>query len=58
VNEMAKTTTDSGELSHRHTATTTYLLRPRSGVPYEIERKVCTACQRVLGERPLRRAAA
>jgi hypothetical protein len=44
--------------SHEHTAVTTYLLRRRSGVPYEVERKVCSDCQRVLHERPLRRAAA
>lgn len=44
--------------THRHTAVTTYLLRRRSGVPYEVERKVCSGCQRVLDERPLRRAAA
>jgi hypothetical protein len=43
---------------HEHRAVTTYLLRRRSGVPYEVERKVCAACSRVLDERPLRRAAA
>jgi hypothetical protein len=56
VNDMAKTTQDPAE--HRHTARTTHLLARRSGVPYEVERKVCTACLRVLDERPLRRAAA
>jgi NMD protein affecting ribosome stability and mRNA decay len=43
---------------HRHTEVTTRVLRQRAGVPYEIERKVCSTCDRVLGERPLRRAAA
>jgi hypothetical protein len=43
---------------HEHTAVTMYLLRRRSGVPYEFERKICSACSRVLDERPLRRAAA
>jgi hypothetical protein len=43
---------------HEHTAVTTHLLRRRSGVPYEVEQKVCTACRHVLDERPLRRAAA
>jgi hypothetical protein len=43
---------------HRHTARTVHVLRQRSGVPYEVERKVCSACQRVLDERPLRRTAA
>jgi hypothetical protein len=44
--------------THAHTAVTTYLLRQRAGVPYEIERVVCLECRRVLGERALRRAAA
>jgi hypothetical protein len=43
---------------HEHRAVTTYLLRRRSGVPYEVERKICAGCRRVLDERPLRRAAA
>ena len=43
---------------HEHRAVTTYLLRRRSGIPYEVERKVCSGCSRVLDERPLRRAAA
>lgn len=43
---------------HEHRAVTTYLLSRRSGIPYEVERKVCSACSRVLDERPLRRAAA
>ena len=33
-------------------------LRQRAGIPYEVERKVCSACERVLDERPVRRAAA
>lgn len=43
---------------HKHTAITTHAIRQRSGVPYEVERKVCVACQRLLDERPLKRAAA
>jgi NMD protein affecting ribosome stability and mRNA decay len=43
---------------HRHSAVVTHLLRQRSGVPFEVEQKVCKSCQRVLDERPLRRAAA
>lgn len=43
---------------HRHTAVAVHALRPRSGVPYEVERVVCSTCGRVLQERPLRRAAA
>jgi NMD protein affecting ribosome stability and mRNA decay len=44
--------------SHRHVEVTTHVLRQRAGVPYEVVRTVCSSCQRVLGERPLRRAAA
>jgi NMD protein affecting ribosome stability and mRNA decay len=43
---------------HRHSAVVTHLLRQRSGVPFEVEQKVCKSCQRVLDERLLRRAAA
>jgi hypothetical protein len=43
---------------HRHSTVVTHLLRQRSGVPYEVERKTCTSCNRVLDERPVRRAAA
>jgi NMD protein affecting ribosome stability and mRNA decay len=43
---------------HKHTVTTLHALRQRSGIPYEVERQVCSSCQRVLDERPLRRAAA
>jgi hypothetical protein len=35
-----------------------HVLGQRDGVPFEVERVVCTACGRVLEERPLRRAAA
>jgi hypothetical protein len=43
---------------HKHVAVVTHVLRQREGVPYEIERYVCSDCRRVLEERPLRRAAA
>jgi hypothetical protein len=43
---------------HRHDVVTTYAIRQRSGVPYEIERLVCATCGQVLDERPLKRAAA
>jgi hypothetical protein len=35
-----------------------HALRQRAGVPYEVERQVCSECRRVLDERTLRRAAA
>jgi NMD protein affecting ribosome stability and mRNA decay len=43
---------------HKHTAVTTHAVAQRAGVPYELERTVCSQCRRVLAERPLRRAAA
>lgn len=43
---------------HEHIAVVTHVLRQREGIPYEMERRVCSDCQRVLEERPLRRAAA
>jgi NMD protein affecting ribosome stability and mRNA decay len=41
-----------------HTVVVIHALRQRAGVPYEVERTVCTDCRRVLDERQLRRAAA
>jgi hypothetical protein len=44
---------------HKHERTSTTLaIRQRSGIPFEVERKVCADCKRVLDEKPLRRAAA
>jgi hypothetical protein len=43
---------------HRHKAVSTHVLVRRAGVPYEVERRVCKDCERVLSERPVRRAAA
>lgn len=43
---------------HRHTGVRTYLLLQQLGIPYEIERTVCSECRRVLDERRLKRAAA
>ncbi len=43
---------------HRHTAVVTHALGQQAGIPYEVERTVCSACQRILDERPLKRAAA
>jgi len=46
------------KLPHRHRAVSTHVVVRRAGVPYELERTVCTECERVLSERPLRRASA
>jgi hypothetical protein len=43
---------------HHHTTVTVHAIRQRSGVPYEVERKVCSDCRRLLDEKPLKRAAA
>ncbi len=43
---------------HEHVAKRVYVLVQRAGVPYEIEQQVCEACNRVLDERPVKRAAA
>jgi hypothetical protein len=43
---------------HRHTGVRTHVLLQRLGVPYEVERTVCSGCGQVLDERPLKRAAA
>ena len=44
--------------AHRHIAKRVHVLLQRAGVPYEIERQVCTGCLRVLDEKPVKRAAA
>jgi hypothetical protein len=44
--------------AHAHTAVRSYVLSQRLGVPYEVERTVCATCRQVLGERPVKRAAA
>jgi NMD protein affecting ribosome stability and mRNA decay len=44
--------------AHTHTAVKTRSIRQRSGIPYEVERSICTDCRRVLEERPVKRAAA
>jgi NMD protein affecting ribosome stability and mRNA decay len=51
-------TTQQRGTVHQHTAVEKHALGQRAGVPYEIVQTVCTQCLRVLGERPLRRAAA
>ncbi len=43
---------------HKHKAVTTLAIRQRSGVPYEVERRVCANCRRLLDETPVKRAAA
>ena len=43
---------------HRHQAVVQHIVRQREGVPYEVERKICAACERLLAEKTVRRATA
>ena len=43
---------------HTHTLVVVHALHQQAGIPYEVERTVCSSCRRVVDERPLRRAAA
>jgi len=43
---------------HTHTAVTIRAIRQRNGIPYEVERKVCSDCKRLLEEKPVKRAEA
>ena len=43
---------------HKHSAVTVHAIRQRSGVPYQVEQKVCSSCKRLLDERTIKRAAA
>jgi NMD protein affecting ribosome stability and mRNA decay len=43
---------------HEHVAKRVHVLLQRAGVPYEIEQQVCTSCDRILDERPVKRATA
>ena len=56
--EMSNLFTVHRRRLHRHTGVRTYVLLQRLGIPYEVERTVCSECNRVLDERPVKRAAA
>jgi hypothetical protein len=43
---------------HKHRAVTVHAIRQRAGVPYHVERKVCSSCSRLLDEKTIKRAAA
>jgi len=45
-------------VQHTHVAVVKHLIRRRQGIPYEVERKVCAACSRVLEEKPVKRLTA
>jgi len=51
-------TSADSSAQHEHPVETRVVLLQRHGVPYEVERTICFACQKVLDERPLKRAAA
>ena len=44
--------------AHKHVAKRVHVLMQRAGIPYEVERKVCADCARVLDETTVRRTAA
>jgi hypothetical protein len=43
---------------HKHKAVTVHAIRQHAGVPYHVERKICSDCRRLLGEKTIKRAAA
>lgn len=43
---------------HEHVVSVVHVVLPKAGVPYEVERRVCADCKRILDERPVKRAAA
>lgn len=43
---------------HQHIAKQVHVVLQRAGIPYEVERQVCTGCAHVLVERPVKRTAA
>jgi hypothetical protein len=47
-----------GQGAHEHVTERVHVVLLRKGVPYEVEREVCAACDEVLTERPLKRASA
>lgn len=55
---MASTVDSKRTPRHEHRPVVEHALRQQSGIPYEIEQKVCPDCRAVLGERTVRRAAA
>jgi hypothetical protein len=55
---MTRRTNSKRRAPHTHRAVVAHSLRQQSGIPYEVEQKVCCDCHTVLGERTLRRAAA
>jgi hypothetical protein len=46
------------KLIHKHNAVTIRAIRQRNGIPYEVERRVCSDCRRLLDEKPVKRASA
>jgi len=51
-------TTSQPPQDHKHVTERVHVIELRAGVPYEVERQVCSACARVLDEKPVKRAAA
>ncbi len=43
---------------HKHSSVTVHAIRQHAGVPYQVERQVCSRCRRLLDEKTIKRAAA
>jgi NMD protein affecting ribosome stability and mRNA decay len=43
---------------HKHKPFTVHAIRQRAGVPYHVERQVCSNCSKMLDEKTIKRAAA
>jgi hypothetical protein len=56
--DLAFVTTMAQRPPHQHVAKQVHVVVQRAGVPYEVERHVCSGCSYVLVERPLKRTAA
>jgi hypothetical protein len=55
---MSRNVDKRAQQLHRHKAVIAHALRQHAGIPYEVEQRVCSDCNRVLDERTVRRAAA
>ena len=58
LREMSNPHLHTAYVAHPHVARRIHVLQQKAGIPYEVERQVCDTCARILGEKPVRRAAA
>jgi hypothetical protein len=55
---MTRRTNSKRRAPHTHRLVVAHSLLQQSGIPYEVELKVCSDCRTVLDERTVRRAVA